>query len=64
MTTDRLLSLAPLTSPSRRRFAGLVGGTGVLLLSGCGGGGGGDSAALAPSIVTQPQSLSVAAGAP
>ena len=62
MTTDRLLSLVPLTSPSRRRFAGLVGGTGVLLLSGCGGGGGGGSAALAPSIVTQPQSLSVAAG--
>lgn len=62
MTTDRLRSLVPPTSPSRRRFAGLVGGTGVLLLSGCGGGGGGDSAALAPGIVTQPQSLSVAAG--
>jgi len=51
---------------SRRRITGLLGGSGILLLAGCGGGGG-DTAVpatpdIAPVITVQPQSQAVSPG--
>lgn len=54
----------PSSELSRRRFVGMVGGSGLALLAGCGGGGSGTPAAeTPPSISTQPLSQAAALGA-
>lgn len=55
----------PVSELSRRRFVGMVGGSGVALLAGCGGGGGSGTPPpeTPPSISTQPLSQTAALGA-
>lgn len=52
----------PTSELSRRRFVGMVGGSGVALLAGCGGGSGTPATETLPTISTQPQSQTAAPG--
>ncbi len=61
-TTAPMQRVVNPATPTRRQFSGMLGGSVLLGVTGCGGGGSSDAPVLAPKISVSPQSTSATAG--